>query len=144
MKIVSLFLPLSLVAGCAQYSQVQMDLLAQARSGVKLTQESLNNKSQIASAYYDLQRRRLDDAFDADVNAKASQLSADWVIEHRRAYAVGVASIEQAKAAASAADDTDRKNLADIDQAIERAIWLQSIQLQYLKLPQELINHEQH
>ncbi len=134
-------LVLIIVSGCAPYTQVQIDLLEQTRRGVANVEQSMDEKSQIVQAYHALQRRRLDEAFDEDVRARPA-LSADWVIEHRRAYAAGVDALSTAKTASDLAADADRRNLAAIDQALERAIWLQTLQLRYTSLGKE-ISHEQ-
>src|SRR5437773_3154323 len=85
---------LSMLSGCAEYTAIQMNLVEQARKGVAITQKSLVEKSQVIEQYEKQQRRRLDDAFDADVRENAS-LSGDWVIEHRRAYSAALDALVQ-------------------------------------------------
>ena len=83
----SLMLILLSAAGCAPYSQVQIDLLNESRKGIELARQSLNEKSAVVSTYHALQRKRLDDAFDADVSDR-NEFSADWIIEHPETSAV--------------------------------------------------------
>ena len=121
-------------AGCAPYSQVQIDLLNESRKGIELARQSLNEKSAVVSTYHALQRKRLDDAFDADVSDR-NEFSADWIIEHRKAYAVAVDALATARQASINADRTARENLDAIDLALERVIWLQTAQLRLTSLP---------
>lgn len=121
--------------GCAQFSQVQIDLLSQSRRGIEHARTSLDDRSRLISAYHTLQRKRLDDAFDADVLERA-ELSADWVIEHRRAYAAAVDAVASARAKSVQADLSARENLDAVDQALQRVIWLQSAQLRLSSIPE--------
>jgi hypothetical protein len=107
---------------------VQLDLLGQSRKGIELTQKSLEERSQLINAYHALQRKRIDDAFDEDVRNR-TDLDADWVIEHRRAYAAVLDAIASAHSASVDADRVTKDNLAAIDQALQRIIWLQTAQL---------------
>ncbi len=127
---------LVLSTGCSQYSQVQIDLLQQSRHAVQLTRTSLEEKSKLANAYHALQRQRIDDAFDEDVQNRA-ELSANWVIEHRRAYAAALNAISSAHAASVSADQTTAENLDAMDEALQRVIWLQSIQSKFISLFKE-------
>jgi hypothetical protein len=119
---------LTFLPGCSQFSQVQLDLLQQSRKGIELTRTSLDEKSKLIDAYHALQRKRIDDAFEQDVRDRAN-LDADWVIEHRRAYAAALDAIASAHAASVDADRATKENLAAVDQALQRMIWLQSAQL---------------
>jgi hypothetical protein len=119
---------LGCLPGCSQFSQVQLDLLQQSRKGIELTQKSLEEKSQFINAYHAVQRKRIDEAFDEDVRNRAD-LDADWVIEHRRAYAAALDAIASARAASIDADRVTKENLSAMDQALQRIIWLQTAQL---------------
>jgi len=120
------------ITGCASYQQVQLDLLQQARDGLKLCDQSRQEHRAVADELDQLRRRQLDEAFDADVQTRQA-LSADWVIEHRRAYAAGLAALFSAHAASIAADEAHARNLKAIDAALERAQWLTSVQMQLLQ-----------
>ena len=124
------------VSGCAKYAQVQIDLLQQSRHAVQLTRTSLDEKSKLAGAYHSLQRQRLDEAFDEDVRNRLD-LTSDWVIEHRRAYAAALDAIASARAASVAADQTTKQNLDAMDEALQRVIWLQSVQAKVITLFKE-------
>jgi hypothetical protein len=113
-------------AGCAPYARVQIDLLEQAYTGVARSRQSLEQKSRIVAAYHQLRRRQLDDAFDADVRARA-QLSPEWVIEHRRAYSTALDAIASAKTQSELAADAERRNVAAVERALQQVIFLQSI-----------------
>lgn len=129
----SLLLILLGATGCAQYSQVQIDLLNQSRKGIELAKQSFEEKSAAVSAYHAVQRRRLDDAFDADVSER-SDFSAAWIIEHRRAYAAALDALATAKLASIHSDQTARENLDAVDLALQRVLWLQSAQLRFTSL----------
>jgi hypothetical protein len=125
-----------IVCGCAPYAQVQSQLVEQTRRGVDQLQSSLNKKSQIVREYHAIQRKRLDDAFDADVRERpSSQLTSDWVIEHRRAYSTANDLLDEARFASQRADESDRRTVEAVRAALERLQWLQL-------LPQKLISNE--
>lgn len=131
-----LLLLLFCTAGCASYQQAQIDLLQQARDGLKLCDQVRQEHRAVADELDQLRRRRLDEAFDADVRENQT-LTADWVIEHRRAYAAGLQALVLAHTASLAADETHTRNLKAIDAALERAQWLISIQMQLLQFKGE-------
>jgi len=126
-----------MLGGCAQYTAVQMTLVQHARKGALLTQQSLAEKSRLIEQFQKRARARLDDAFDADVREQ-SELSADWVIDHRRAYSAAMDAMNEQLQATRAAQVADEKNLASIDDALQRVLWLQSIELRFANLPQEI------
>src|ERR1043166_1238792 len=115
------------VSGCAQYAQVQMDLVTQARKGVAICQKSTEGHGQVIERLTDLQRTRLNEAFDADVRDNPA-LSADWVVEHRKAYAAALLVLAQEQQQLQQARKTESQNLASIDQALTKLYWLESIQ----------------
>jgi len=114
--------------GCAAWSDAQMRLADQIRKAADLCRQAHQQRQRIVDEYYELQNRRLDEAFDADMRAR-QPLTADWVIEHRRAYAAAVAAVQRARAAAAAADLAATGNLDAIDAAARRLMYLQSLQL---------------
>ena len=125
----------ALAGGCAPYTQVQVNLVEQARRGVAQVSHSAQAHEETAEQLYLANRQRLDEAFDADVRereARDSTIGADWVIEHRRAYAAGVDALTRQRAAAQAAADVTQRSLRAIDDALQRLAWLQSIQLQWM------------
>ncbi len=116
----------------------QSNLIAQARRGVDLAQE---NRENAAPAYDELARlkhQRLDDAFDADVRERGERgdLSAEWVIAHRAAYAAGLEAYAKQDRTLRASDEIDRRNFQAVDAALARLQFLQSIQNRWLALPQ--------
>ncbi len=129
---------IALCAGCAPYVEVQSQLVEQTQRGVAALQQSLEQKSQIVARHHAMQRERLDDAFDADVLQRdASQLTADWVIEHRRAYAAAVDALSAARFASDHANEVDRRNAKATRDALERLRWLQQVQLRWVSFGRE-------
>lgn len=114
--------------GCAAWSDAQMRLAEQIRKAADLCRQAHIERRQIVEEYYRLQQSRLDEAFDADMRAR-DQLTAEWVLDHRRAYAAAVAAVQQGRNAAAAADAAMRGNLEAIDAAARRLLYLQSLQL---------------
>lgn len=129
MKMACTLIPL--LCGCAPYAQVQIDLLRHVEQGLAHARQSLDQKSQIIHSYHTLRRAQLDDAFDADVRARES-FHAEWIIEHRKAYAAAIDAIHRARDGSERAAESDQRNLAAMRHAIERLIWLQSIQSKLL------------
>jgi hypothetical protein len=125
------FILLHLLVGCAPYAQVQIDLLKQVDQGLVQTQQSLDQSSQSIGAYHALRRKQIDEAFDLDVRGRGS-LDADWIIEHRKAYATAIDLLSAAKQRSERAAEVDRENLAALRDAIQRVIWLQHLQLQLI------------
>jgi hypothetical protein len=118
-----------IASGCAPYADVQSQLIDQTSRGVAALQQSLEHMSQIVAQHHALRRRQLDDAFDADVRQREpSKLGADWIIEHRRAYAAALDALSAARVASIEADETDRRNVHAARDALERLRWLQSLQ----------------
>lgn len=81
--------------------------------------------------FHQLQRERLDEAFDADVRDRA-ELSADWVIEHRKAYSAAMDVLNRQRSASDQADAVTRRNLDAMNEAMKRLLDLQSIQLKLM------------
>jgi hypothetical protein len=129
-----LLVSLMLIAltGCT-YLDAQSRLTEQVQKGVQLVRQSQQERLQIATQCYKLQRQRLDDAFDADVHQRAN-LSADWVIEARTAYAAALDALYRQQQASQSADAATSRNLDVIDQALQRLAAIQSVQLRLLKL----------
>lgn len=98
------------VPGCAEYAAIQTDLIAQAERGVDLAGRSLAGKGAVIEAEHAARRARLDRAFDADV-AGRSDLSPEWVIDARRAYAAAVDAMNDRRDIELANDAIDRRNL---------------------------------
>ena len=129
MKTVVLMLLLS-TCGCAQWTQVQLDLVTQARRGVANVQKRDDERAATVMQLNALRRQRLDEAFDQDVRERES-LDADWVIEHRKAYAAALDAYAKQQAAADAALAAEKRELVAIDAALQRLAWLQSIQMKF-------------
>ena len=117
--------------GCGPYTRVQMDLVTQARRGVALAAEHRAAQSAAAEQLAKFRRQRLDEAFDADVIDRGMELSPEWVIEHRKAYAAALDAYARERAAAAEFEEVSLRNLRDTDAALARLQWLQATQLKF-------------
>lgn len=118
-------------AGCAPYMQAKLDLIAQSRRGIELVNNAQDERQKLLDQLINLRRAQLDDAFDADVRQRKS-ISADWAIEARKAYAAGLAMIEQERASSLSAWQTTRQNLTEIDRALYQLEMLQSLESRFI------------
>jgi hypothetical protein len=115
------------LVGCAPVLDAQSDLITQARRGVALAATAQSQNAQTARQLAQVRRERLDEAFDADVRDQV-ELTADWVIEARAAYAAALDAYATQATAADASNRATRENFQAIDAALERLEWLTSIQ----------------
>lgn len=115
-----------MVAGCA-VNDAQMKLADQVLAGIELCGQGLRERDELLTAYQDGQRKRLDEAFDADVRERAA-LSADWVIEHRRMYASAMDLLAEQRAELAGRAATDEANIAATRAAVERIRQLAAMQ----------------
>lgn len=122
-----------LVNGCSGFGEAQMHLVEQARRGLDITRTVQTDHAQIISQLYQLQQQRLADGFDADVRQQTA-LSADWIVEHRKAYTVALTALERQRAISAEADTAALRNLAAVDTALQRLLVLQSLQLRVTSL----------
>ena len=127
-----ILLPL-LLCGCESYLSSQIDLTEQARAGLVLCRQAQDQRAELVGQLFDAQRQRLDAAFDDDVRARPA-LDADWIIEHRKAYAAGLDLLLTQRRAADQADAVQRDNLRAIDAALARLRRLQQAQLELLRI----------
>src|SRR5436309_5113519 len=107
MKTIVLMLLLG-AGGCAQWTQVQLDLVTQARRGVANVQKRDDERAATAHELAALRRQRLDQAFDQDVRER-SWLDGDWVIGHRKAYAAALDAYAKQQASAEAALTAEKR-----------------------------------
>lgn len=117
---------------CAPYTQTEVDLTEQTKKGLSILRAAQADHVALAGRVNELQRQRLDDAFDADVR-EAPDISADWVIEHRKAYVIGVDALNTQRAASTNAAATATRNLEAIEQSLNQ---LQRLQRARLRLEQ--------
>jgi len=127
--------PLVMVCGCSAYTQTQMRLVEEARRGLLLTRSAQEERAVLVERLHELERRRLDEAFDADVLSQRA-LEADWVIEARRAYAAAMDALANQRQASREAQAAAQRNLDDIDAALERVLVLQGVQLKLMEWPE--------
>jgi hypothetical protein len=117
---------------------VQSQLVEQIDRGVAALQQSIEAKSLVVAQHHALRRRQLDEAFDADVRQRdPSNLGAEWVVEHRRAYAAALDALSAARFASVQADEIDRRNVRATRDALERLRWLRSLQLRLVSFGRE-------
>jgi hypothetical protein len=129
------------MSGCAQWNDAQLGLLTQARKGVANVTKRDEQRAAAITELASLRRQRLDEAFDQDVRERPT-LDADWVIAHRKAYAVGLDAYAQAQAAEEANELAEKRDLAAIDAALVRLQWLNSIEAKFNIFPE--VSDEQH
>ena len=116
--------------GCSPYFQAQIDLTEQSRKGVAMISQSLENQQELIQRFEQSQRLRIDNAFDADVREQET-LTADWVIDHRRAYAAAIDILSDSNHRRELSHHNDRRTLAAIDLALQKLEWLSSIPMQF-------------
>jgi len=117
--------------GCATYTRAEIDLVTQTRRGLALIVQHDNQRDRAVAELARLRREKLDEAFDADVQERATQesLDPDWVIEARRAYAVALDAFAKAQASNEQAAQVRKQNLAAINAALDCLQWMQSVRL---------------
>ena len=120
------------ITGCSTYSQTQVDLLDQTRRGIAMARSDQATFSKLVDQLGALQRKQLDDAFDADVRDQTSP-PADWIIEHRRAYAAAIDAMDQQRFSLQQSAVVADGNFDAIDQALQRLRWLNEIPLSWLQ-----------
>jgi hypothetical protein len=125
-----LILVVLMACGCGPYTQVQMRLVEEARKGVAICEKSAASDRVLIERLHELERARLDEAFDEDVVDRAD-LTPAWVREHRKAYAAAIEFLAGRKQQLSEAAEANQRNLKAIDAALVRLEWLQSIQMQW-------------
>ena len=119
-----------LCSGCSAWNDAQIGLTTQARRGVVNLVKRSDARQQASLELSKLRRQRLDDAFDQDVRERRA-FDADWIIQHRKAYAAGLDAYARQQSAEEAAIQSEKRDLAAIDAALERLLWLQSIQSKF-------------
>src|SRR5688500_15727577 len=131
MRSIGMMVVLALLAGCAPYTRVQIGLAEQARRGVAMWQQREAERGSVVRAEFAQRRAELARAFDDDVRERpAGELSPQWVIEARKAYAAGLDVIARAESSAVAANETARRNAEATDQALQKLLWLESMELE--------------
>ena len=121
------FVMLFVGGGCSSYTATQMRLVEQARKGVAIWQTRETAKDDEVRSAYAAKRKALDQAFDADIQQRQT-LTAQWVVEARKAYAVGLNALAQNEATALANNDAAKRDVAATDEALQRLLALLSIQ----------------
>ena len=130
MRVMGLVVVACALAGCRAYTGAEVALVEQARKGVALASGREAGHRELLDQLTKAERQRLDAAFDADVRGEGT-ITADWVIESRRAYEAALDAIEKRRAAAEGAGDVAKSNLEATDRALERLRWMLSVQGQY-------------
>jgi hypothetical protein len=123
--------------GCAPLLDAQSALVAQARRGIDVAQSNRAGASGAIDQLARLRRKQLDDAFDGDVRDHEGDLTPEWVIDARIAYAAALDAHAKEAEALRESDDVARRNLQAVDAALSRVQMIQQIQNRWLKLAQE-------
>lgn len=116
-------------AGCGSYAEMQADLAAQGREGIRLVEAARQANAGAVQEQLLERRRRLAAAFEADVRERQTQLTAAWVVEAGRAFAVGMERVAEAREAQARADAIAQDNAAAAEEALallERMLRAQS------------------
>lgn len=115
-----------LVAGCSSSEVAQQNLIAQLDHGLETVQQSNADRQQLLDSLYAQQRRQLDAAFDADV-LNAAALDAQWVIEHRQAYALALDGMWERQLASQMANARSADNLQVIREGLLKLRWMSEL-----------------
>ena len=110
-------LSMILVSGCSSYVNVKSQLVNQALKAIDALEVSAIERASMLDEIHSIERKRLDAAFDVDVRQRPD-LTADWVIEHRKAYAIGLDALSAERWARRDAIQVDRENAASAREAI--------------------------
>jgi hypothetical protein len=118
---------LMLAGGCARYTQGELDLVTEARKGVKLVADAQTIVNAQNEATATERRARIDEAFDTDIRERKS-LDAEWVIIERKAYAAALGALANQQAKDAQLAETTQNNLRETDTVLERLAWMLKIQ----------------
>lgn len=116
------------LSGCARYTEAQINLIDQARRGMELCRSAHKERSAVLEQYHRTQRQRLDEAFAADVRA-ARELSAEWVLEHQKAYAAAIEVLDKQRVASAEADAAANRNFDAVDEALRRVQAIMGVEM---------------
>ena len=125
----SLVLACLLAGGCARYAQIKLDLNQHALRSIEQLEFATDERQSLVENLIQQQRARLDAAFDADV-LQNDTLSPQWVMDARKAYAMGIDAIHAQRAAALRAHDAMLQHLAAARLAIQQNSTLLRIEQQ--------------
>lgn len=114
---------LLLFTGCQVYVQPQVELIEHSRKGMTMISQSLDAQRKSIEEFQRHQRRAIDDAFDTDVRAQSS-LDADWVIDHRTAYATAIDALNDSRHQQQLSNQQDQRTLAAVELALKKLEWL--------------------
>jgi hypothetical protein len=95
--------------GCAPYLTLKRDLLEKTHLAVASLEQSSVDRRHLIDELRQARIDRLNEAFDADVRNQIAPSHA-WIIEHRRAYAVGIEAIERSIRQSERSLDADLAN----------------------------------
>lgn len=137
-----MLLALPALAGCANFTRAQLDLVEQTRRGIEMVSQDNEQRDRAVAELAKLRRQRLDGAFDEDVRLRATResLDPDWVIEARKAYAVALDAYAKTQAAEERASIERVRHLSAMNAALDRLRWMLSVQLKFHALPEEVTN----
>lgn len=128
-------IPLTLsvaIGGCADLVAVERSLADQATRGVELARSAIDDRDAILAHEQSRQRAALDRAFDDDVRARGESIDAAWVIEARKAYAIGLDALASQSLAQRERASTDRANVEATLESLRRLRAIQDAKLQLI------------
>ena len=118
-------------SGCASYTRSKIELVQQSRRGIDLVRQAMAQRQAALDEATADRRARLDAAFDVDVAAHATSLTPQWVLEARKAYAVGIDAIALQLRNSQAAQASTLTDLDAIDAALAQLQRMHELELQF-------------
>jgi flagellar motility protein MotE (MotC chaperone) len=115
------------MAGCDSLLTAQLQLAQESQKGVALCRQAVTQRSALVGRLFEVERQRLDEAFDEDVRQQPD-FTVEWILEHRRAYAAALDAIARQRAASEKTQETAARNLDAMDEALSRLIRIQRAQ----------------
>jgi hypothetical protein len=118
--------------GCADLVAVERSLADQATRGVELARSAIDDRDAILAHEQSRQRAALDRAFDDDVRARGQSIDPAWVIEARKAYAIGLDALASQSQSNRERAATDRANVDATLESLRRLRAIQDAKLQLI------------
>ena len=107
------------LSGCQLVSGTERELIGYSQQGVAMLRQGITEKSAVIDQFHQLRRKQLDDAFDADVRDRQS-LDAKWVIDARKAYAIGLDALREDQTQSLRATSSQLHTADSIKTALEK------------------------
>lgn len=129
-KITTISALVAMVAGCQSLTTVEAALVTQTQKGVDQLRQITRERGEMITQFNHTQRQQLDEAFDADVRQQVD-LSADWVINARKAYAIGLVALDRQEAQTQDTTAAANQTADACDEALKKLQWLCELQTDF-------------